>query len=88
MSDDFRWEEPPPRVRGGVHDWAAIAEALKARPQEWAMVAVLNNSVNAGSTARHIREGNYAALASGFDAVARTVDGEARIYARFMGDAS
>lgn len=83
----MRWQNPPqPRIRP-VHDWAGIGSALRARPGEWAIVAVVANAQLAGSTARHVRAGAYQALRDfgRFEAVARTVDGEHRIYARYAG---
>lgn len=82
----IRWEMPPPRRSSDVYDWDAIAEALADRPGCWALVAVCPNSATAASTARHIRNGAYDAMRErgAFDAVARTVDGEARVYARFL----
>lgn len=85
MADVIRWEEPPPRRHGQVHDWAAIGEKLRSKPNEWAVVAVCLNQATAGSTARYVREGKYQKLGPGFDAVARTVNGEARVYARYVG---
>lgn len=81
----LRWEEPPEQKGGPVHDWRAIGEALRSRPNEWAMAVICRNSATAGSTALLIRRGRYDALGSGFEAVARTVGGEARVYARYVG---
>lgn len=82
-----RWEDPPPRRTSDVYDWDGIADALMARPGQWALVVVCPNTATAGSTARHIRNGLYEAMPRGdFDATARTVDGEARVYARYVGE--
>lgn len=88
MAGVLRWEDPPARMRGDRYDWVRIAKGLKAKPGKWALVAVCPNPTTAASTARHIREGKYLPLAADFDAVARTVDGEARVYARYVGEAS
>lgn len=87
---DVRWEDPPAGLRGATYDWAIIGKRLKERPGEWAMVAVCPNSPTAGNTARYIREGKYRALrALGvYDATARTIQGEARVYARYIGETS
>ncbi len=88
MTVVVRWEEPPPR-RNAVHDWARIGEELLAHPGEWGLVALAANAALAGSTARYVRDGKYSALRriGHFDAKARTVDGEHRIYARYVGGA-
>lgn len=83
----IRWEEPPPRRAAPAYDWPQIAKELQRRPGKWALIAVCPNTATAGSTARHIRNGAYEALRSVgiFDAVARTIDGEARVYAQYLG---
>lgn len=86
MTAELLWEQPPPRHNGPKYDWAEIGEALRSRPNEWAMVGVFLNQPTAGCTARNIREGKYGALGHGFDAKARTVDGQARVYARYTGE--
>lgn len=89
MAGVLRWEQPPSRERGERrYDWARIADDLKANPGEWALVAVCPNPTTAASTARYIRNGKYKPLGAGFDAVARTVDGEPRVYACYIGEAS
>lgn len=83
----IRWEDPPGDRRGT--DWAAVAKALRWRPGKWALVVVCNNAVTAGAVARDIRVSKYPALRDRgpFEAVARSVDGEARVYARYVGEA-
>jgi hypothetical protein len=88
VSGIVQWEAPPPRRGGRVHDWDAIAKELRARPGEWALVAVCTNQTTAASTARYIRDGKYKPMSAGFDATSRTVDGEARVYARYTGKGS
>lgn len=84
-----RWEDPPTsRRRGPVHDWAAIGAFLKRAPGAWAVVAVCDNGTLAGQTAKHVRSGKYGELGAGFEAVSRLVDGEPRVYARYVGDQS
>jgi hypothetical protein len=83
----IRWEDPPPGKYSPEYDWPAIAKALSSAPGTWALVAVCPNTGTAGSTARHIRNGAYQALRTvgKFEATARTVRGEARVYARYVG---
>jgi len=80
-----RWEDPPPKK--GKHDWPATVRALKARPGEWAMVIVFSKATVAASTARNVRDGKYYGIDAGTsEAVSRTIDGEARVYARYVGE--
>jgi hypothetical protein len=87
VSGVLRWEEPPARRNGVVRDWVAIAADLKAQPGEWAIIAVCVNQPLAGQTARQVRDSSYAALRDGrYEAKARSVDGEHRVYARYVGE--
>lgn len=65
----------------------AIVDQLRARPQEWAHIATRANISAAGELARRIKRGGTVAFqpASAFEAVSRTVDGEYRVYARYVG---
>lgn len=87
----LRWEAPPPRqwptgIQAATADWEAIAAALQSRPGQWAIVATRPNRVAAAQDAYKIRMGQVAAFSSrGFDATARTVGGECRVYARYTG---
>lgn len=85
----IRWEEPPPSKGMAVHDWPRIGAQLAAAPGKWALVAVCPNGGTAGSTARHVRDGKYEPLAvlGLFEAKSRTIDGEHRVYARYVGEA-
>ena len=88
---DILWQEPPGRSGGTRrHDWAAIAEELKTKPGAWACIATCQTPSIAANTARNVRGGVYVAIreAGLFDAVARKVDGEYRVYARFTGERS
>ncbi len=89
MSAIVRFENLPGDSRK-KHDWAAIGGALKKRPQRWAIALVCNSSAKAASLAQVIREGRYPVLAAigTFEAVSRTVDGEPRVYARWVGEPS
>lgn len=83
---EVRWEQPPPSGNDR-YDWAAIGAQLVARPGEWAMVAVARNVGTSSQMAKKIRTSDYHPLAAlgRFEAVARTVDGEPRVYARYIG---
>lgn len=86
----IRWEDPPASKGMAVHDWPAIGAQLVAAPGKWALVAVCPNGATAGSTARHVRDGKYDSLRDlgVFEAKSRTVGGEYRVYARFVGPGS
>lgn len=90
--DEIRWEEPPAPTRWGmpVANHADVAAKLRERPGRWAIVSVYSTHVSALSVAYQIRSGKLAAYRpkGAFEASARTVDGEHRVYARFVGDAS
>lgn len=90
--DEIVWEQPPQRrTRKGVGKHAAIAAQLKARPGEWACIDSFATTNAAASMAWTIRRGDrlpaYSPKGS-FEAVARTVDGEHRLYVRYVGSES
>lgn len=86
---ELNWEEPPASQYRTRRDWNSIADSLRAKPNEWAVVA---EDVSA-STGTHIRYGRLRAFApaGAFESRvsgARTSDGRAdKIYARFVGTA-
>lgn len=87
---DIRFEELPgaekaARRPNGEH--AQIAAELKARPEQWAHIGTQSSARSAGSLAYAIRHGRMNAYlpAGAFEATARTVGGEHRLYARFVG---
>lgn len=57
------FQDPPERLTGGaaqyVEQFAATRRALRARPREWALVAVSQRSSNAAKLATNIRLGKY-----------------------------
>lgn len=79
--DSLTWGEPPASraaVQGARQQhFAAIREALMARPGEWAIVAMRPNDKLAGHNVRPY-------LDEQFEVVSRKVDGEMRVYARYM----
>ena len=88
-----RWEEPPraDAWRGSNrYDWTAIGAVLQKKPGKWAVVAVYETVSRAASQAGAIRAGVVSALrpAGAFEAMSRTVDGECRVYARYVGETS
>ncbi|MFI6510034.1 hypothetical protein ACIBCT_20715 [Streptosporangium sp. NPDC050855] len=88
---ELRWEDPPALRRTGPRppalDWPTIAGKLRANPDKWAIVQVEQDRAVAAQTAHRIKTGRIKALypLGQFKAVARTVDGECRVYARYVG---
>ncbi len=84
-----RWEKPPDRRRttAAVQDHKELAGELKANPGEWGHVLTYSAASTAGSVAQGIRSGRPLAWypAGAFDAVARTVSGQHRVYAVYKG---
>jgi hypothetical protein len=84
---DLVWKEPPSEPQR--QSWSIIAAELLAHPGEWAIVAEKPNSAAAANVASQIKRGVYSGMSAGeFEAVARTVDGVSRVYARYAGSAS
>jgi hypothetical protein len=69
-------------------DHQVVAEALKANPKTWARVGKYRTVNSSASVASHIRGGLLTAYepAGSFEAVARTVDGEYWVYAKYIGE--
>ncbi|MGW7785982.1 hypothetical protein CFC35_05460 [Streptomyces sp. FBKL.4005] len=86
---EFRFEEPPADARTTKrgHDHFKAAAALREQPGRWALIRTTPTSQAARSAAHQIRDGRINAYlpAGSFDATSRTVDGEFRVYARYIG---
>jgi hypothetical protein len=88
----IRWEEPPKKHGNASASrpskYSAAAEALRARPGEWAVVAEDMRSGSAGSLANRIRTGaGPFGPAKQFEAKSvGPVGGSVRVYARYVGD--
>ena len=85
---ELKWEDPPASLQArNRRDWNSIADGLRTRPHQWAVVA---ENVSA-STGTHIRHGRLTAFepAGAFEARvsgARSEDGRAsKVYARYVG---
>jgi hypothetical protein len=95
MSDEMkpilRWEEPPGHgnSRGGSGSvWELIAEALRARPGEWAVIQETNPGT-AGAMVNRVKTGwGPFKPARSFQAVCRKVDDRTAVYAHYVGDGS
>ena len=86
---ELRWEDPPLSRRGLNAWWQEAAAKLRAKPGTWAILCVVATLRRAQHLAWRIRDGRLVNFGKGkFEAVARTVDDEHRVYARYMGDLS
>ncbi|TXS35089.1 hypothetical protein [Streptomyces sp. t39] len=76
--------EAPPRTKH-----LQAAEAVRARPGEWARIGCYGSRDAAASVAWQIRKGVRSAWrpVGAFQAVSRTVGGEFRVYVRYVGEA-
>jgi hypothetical protein len=78
----IKFEDPPARRGGGA--WSPkgtheiIAAKLRERPGEWARIQALPSVQSAAGQAH--------APAGSFESKSRTVDGESRVYARYVGE--
>ena len=88
----IRWEDPPPSKRTGAYPgkYVRIADALRQRPGEWAVVS----EDSQGNLAYYIKHGKLKGFSPprSFEAVSRINPGyESRnnmrstVYARFIG---
>lgn len=91
----IRWEEPPPtNAKGGrgfgsaSSQWAEVAKLLTANVGRWALLKECTSVHSAGSLAGRVREGRVLCFAprGDFEACTRAVDGQYRVYARYLGD--
>lgn len=94
MSGVLRWEEPPATRRKGGYPqglsksrWADVADDLRARPGEWALIAETAVATNSG-LATQIRMGQMVCFspAGDFDAETRRKDGVRKVWAVYVGD--
>lgn len=92
MSGVLRWEQPPNRRRSKAERWTPVADELRARPGEWAVIEETGgNSTTASATAQYVKKGEGPfGPAGAFDAISRTTkdDGgrhHVMVYARFVG---
>lgn len=83
------WEDPPPAAkRGETRGHDAIARLLEKRPGEWAIIFLYETAAGASTMAAYIRSARIVAYEPKgfFEAHARTVEGEHRVYARYVGE--
>lgn len=92
MPEVIRWEPPPPhgntgKRRGKPYKYQPIADALRAKPGEWAVAAEGIGTGPAGGLTNRIKAGwTCFAPAGAFEAVCRgPANGTATVYARYVG---
>lgn len=90
MTKTIRFEAPP-KSKGVSRSRAFTADTarqLQERPGEWGIIHTPPTRAAAYATAFQIRRGILANFRPGgtYEAVGRTVDGEYRVYARFVGE--
>jgi hypothetical protein len=83
---DVKWQDPPgPKGGPGANRYQEVADQLRTRPGEWALISGESGSTaaNFGPTRRPV------AFVGDFEFTARSrPDGKADIYARYTGEAS
>jgi hypothetical protein len=84
---ELKFEDPPPPKRA-PRGFEEIAQKLKDSPGKWAVIAVYPDRSGAGSQRMRVTRGLTRPWqpAGDFEATARAIDGEYRLYARYMGD--
>lgn len=84
---DIRFELPAPRLPLPIETRKAFAAALRARPGVWALMGQHTSPGSARQLAYSIRQAKPKtfAPAGAFEADAKTVMGEHRVYARYVG---
>lgn len=92
---EIQWEDPPGVAKTGARRpdpvLSAFAAALRSHPNRWARYPrPLSGKDSASTTARNIKRAFNETWqpADSFDATVRTVDGEVRLYVRYVGGQS
>lgn len=82
---NLTWETPPTTHRGPeAGKYVEVFETLRGRPGEWARLDTGLKSLASLSTP--IKNGDLVGCEAGeFEATTRTVDGESRLYVRYVG---
>jgi hypothetical protein len=89
VTDVIRWEEPPAEHGNAKAELETIANALRARPGEWAVVAEDKTSGSATAFAFRIRTGSGPfAPARHFEAraIGPAQGSSSKVYARYVGE--
>jgi hypothetical protein len=83
---DIRWEDPPdparPRWAGR---WVEKLQPLMEHPKRWAVVDTRDGSENARTCVNNLRSGRIKTPPGQWEFLFRTVEGEFRVYGRYLG---
>lgn len=87
-STRLTWEDPPPYddPQSPTANVAAVALAMMRRPGKWAIVAYCDRASRSAVIAERINTGRE--YGSDYEAIARQVGNQHRVYARFTADQS
>jgi hypothetical protein len=82
----LRFEKPAPLIPFSVESRTEIAKALKLTPGRWALLGQRKVAGSARQDAYSVRNGKpgWSMFGPGFEAEARTLFGEHRIYVRYV----
>ena len=80
---EIRWEDPPASDR--VLSWREKLTPLVDYPKRWAVIAVKPGRVAANSLQLNLRRGRLTLPPGRWEFVYRVVEGEHRVYARYLG---
>jgi hypothetical protein len=85
----LRFEQPPAKTyrTANISESEKAANKLRQRPDEWACIAIYDKGPTANTFAHQIRHGQIPAFKpeGSFEATARAVGNEHRVYARYVG---
>lgn len=85
--DELEWGDPPRHEGRTYHRHQQIAKSLRDRKGEWAHVTYNSARAATHAASKANRGGILAYTPAGdFEAVYRQIDGEYRMYIRFLGD--
>ena len=82
----LKWEEPPPSLGSTGLDHQGIANALRGRPKEWAVIAELGpgKGPKASEIASNIKYGRISMYRPAGSFEAKGLKG--KVYARYVGE--
>jgi hypothetical protein len=83
--EPIRWEDPPTGVPEKKRKWVQLLEPLLEHPKRWAVVATFEHQRQAEAAAYHMRARKIAMPPGQWEGLAKTVDSEYRLYARYLG---
>ncbi len=85
MTDEIRWEDPPIVQAGRPYRWVQVLIPLMDHPKRWAVVETRDSNEKARSTVNSLKHGRFKIPPGRWEFTNSTVDGEHRVYARYLG---